>query len=64
MVSEYEFRFVREGGRLALVCVTHCQNDLDARVAAQMMMQPEFETAEIWRGLERITTLSRRDTLN
>jgi hypothetical protein len=56
-MSDYEFRFVREDGRVAFVCATRCYNDLDARVVALRMMKPEFAFAEIWRGMERVDLL-------
>jgi hypothetical protein len=53
-VRDYEFSFTRKNGRLTLVCVTLCNNDLDARAAAQSMMRPEFARVEIWSGSERV----------
>jgi hypothetical protein len=53
-VRDYEFSFTRKDGRRTLVCVTLCNNDLDARAAAQSMMRPEFARVEIWRGSDRV----------
>jgi hypothetical protein len=58
-VNDYEIRFVRADGRVALVYVTPCRNDLDAKAAADTMMCAEFGAAEIWRDLEHVATLRR-----
>jgi len=49
---DYEICFIRESGRVALIHVTACNDDIDAKAAAEKLMRPEFTKVEIWRGLE------------
>ena len=52
-MADYEICFIGNNGRVALFYVTACNNELDAKAAAEKMMRPEFAKVEIWRLLDR-----------
>jgi len=52
-LADYQICFIGNNGRVALFYLTACNNELDAKVAADKMMRPEFARVEISRGLDR-----------
>ncbi len=52
-LADYEICFIGNDGRVALFYVTACNNELDAKAAADRMMRPEFAKVEISRCLDR-----------
>jgi hypothetical protein len=58
-VSNYEISYIARNGQRSLVCLTLCNNDLDARVAANAMMRPEFARVEIWCDTKHVASIAR-----
>lgn len=48
----YHIRFMHDDGSLAMVYVTTCVNDDQARQVADKMLTYDFDKVEVWRDLE------------
>jgi len=63
-LADYEICFIGNNGRVALFYVTPCNNELDAKAAAEKMMRPEFARVEIWRVLDNYPQSGATGVLN
>lgn len=54
LVMEYELRYRRNDGRIALLFVTSAPDDRAADEIAEEYWKPQYATLEIWRGAQRI----------
>jgi hypothetical protein len=55
-VIGYQIRLMHDDGSLAMIYVTECRDDNDARRTAQAMLTRQFEKVEVWRDLECVHT--------
>jgi hypothetical protein len=58
-MDDYTIRYVKPGGGLALVYMTACTSDGDARKTALQMLAPDYDGFEIWHGAQCVETFSR-----
>jgi len=63
-LADYQICFIGNNGRVALFYVTACNNELDAKAAADKMMQPEFARVEISRVLDHYPQSGATGVLN
>lgn len=50
----YHMRFMHDDGSLAMIYITACRNDDQARQVADEMLSQDFDKVEVWRDLECI----------
>jgi hypothetical protein len=55
-MQEYEIRYLKPDGTLALIFKTACASDDEARETAEKMRKPDYHGYEIWRDQTRIET--------
>jgi hypothetical protein len=58
-MQDYEIRYLKPGGSLALIFKTACADDGEARETAKRMLKPEHGGYEIWRDMTRIDTFTK-----
>jgi hypothetical protein len=58
-MSEYQFRYMTADGGLALLYLTLCDNDGEARIVALDKFGPEHVCCEIWRGFSLVEKYDR-----